>query len=86
MSIDKACDKQINGVLTDSSHKVFDLAQVLVFANAFRDSWWFGWNLLWAKVYVRLSVAVVVVGWYHFTTEWFVQECDVVSLLFYQDL
>jgi hypothetical protein len=25
-----------------------------------------------------LLVSVIIVGWYHFTTEWSVQECDVV--------
>jgi hypothetical protein len=25
-----------------------------------------------------LSVSVIIVGWYHFTAEWSVQECDVV--------
>ena len=71
--IDKACDKQIDSVFAISSHKVFDLAKVLVFEIHFMT--------LDGRVEFFggiLSVPVIIVGCYHFTTEWSVQECDVV--------
>ena len=74
INVDKACDKQINNVLTVSSHKVFDLANVLVFEMHFMTL-----DGLLEFVGGRLSVSVIIVGWYHFTTEWSVQQCDVVT-------
>jgi hypothetical protein len=70
INLDKACDKQINSVLTVSSHKVLDLAKVLVFEMRLDG--------LVEFVGGSLSVYVITVGCYHFTTGWSVQECDVV--------
>jgi hypothetical protein len=54
INIDKACDKQISSV---SSHKVFDLAEVLVFEMRFMA-------LVGLVEFVggSLSVPVVIVG------------------------
>jgi len=73
INIDKACDKQVNSVVTVSSHKVFDLAKVLVFEMHFMTL-----DGLVDFVGGSLAVSVIIVGWYHFTTEWSVQECDIV--------
>jgi hypothetical protein len=73
INIDKACDKQIKSVFTLSSHEVFDLAKVLVFEMDFRAL-----DGLVEFVGGSLLLSVIIVGWYHFTAEWSVQECDVV--------
>jgi hypothetical protein len=57
INIDKACDKQINSVLTVSSHKVFDLAKVLVFEMRFMAL-----DGLVEFVGGSLSVYVIIVG------------------------
>lgn len=58
---------------TVSSHKIFGLANVLLFEMHLTTL-----DGLVEFVGGNLLVSVIIVGWYHFTTEWSVQECDVV--------